>query len=79
MTFIARDEAEAFQQLLCGETHELVGWLYQWASGKLGVMWVNERVESYTLGTIIKEPNEKANPNYKKYLDDFHRVSDFRP
>ncbi len=41
-----RDQACPIKRVLDAESREVVGWLYQWNTGHLAVMWKGERCEN---------------------------------
>lgn len=38
-----REQAHAIQRVLDRETREIVGWLYEWNTGQLTIMWKDGR------------------------------------
>lgn len=63
------DEAEVLQELINHDTQQLVGWLYQWTSGRLAIMWQNDPVENVVFGRVLNDLHDTARLNYWEYID----------
>ena len=63
------EEAQPLQELICYDTQQLVGWLYQWTSGKIAIMWQDDRVEKFSFGRRINDVHPCARANYWAYVN----------
>lgn len=75
MVFETKDEAQPLQQLIAEPDGHLVGWLYQWKSGKLGEMWLCGRPDTpFLLGKLVSDLHETARVSYWDYLQKHYKV-----
>lgn len=49
-TLVKREQAHAIKRVLDRDSQEVVGWLYEWNTGQLSIMWKDGRRDDVVYG-----------------------------